>query len=92
MNASVSGKMQLGFVRSLGTFVTPEKWALFTIRDENGNEILSVTNTSTLAMLAGPTPPSPEHNLRKSIGHLFDAVEESTRAEVEKLIEVVDRI
>lgn len=87
MNATVSGKMQIGFVRSPGTMFGPVKWALFSVRDEKGTEILSVNNSS----LISPLEPAPEP-LREAIEKLYDAIEEIARVEVEKLIDAVDRI
>jgi hypothetical protein len=95
MNTSVSGKMHLGFVRSSGVLVTPEKWALFTIRDEDGNEILNINNSSPFSIASavlGGGPPPVSSALRKAVEELFEAIEEIARVEVEKLIDVVDRI
>ena len=93
-SATVAGKVHFGFVRPLGWPLSGGKWSLFTIRDEEGNEILSVNNPATSlvldAILSGVDPSL--STLRDAIGDLFDAVEEIGRAEVEKLIETIDKI
>ena len=47
ISATVSGKIQLGFVRNRG--LLGDTWALFTIRDENENVILRVDIKSVIS-------------------------------------------
>jgi len=85
VSATVSGKIELGFVRSRGWLASRTGWALFTIRDENGNEILRVESVSPKAL----APPSPTRN---AVEELYAAIEQVGRREVEKVIELIDRI
>ena len=94
VSANISGKVQLGFVRSRG-WASGRGWALFTIRDEKGNEILRVEN----ARLGGFTRPGelrPEvednPSLRSAVQRLYSAIEQMGRAEVQKVIELIDKI
>lgn len=86
VSATVSGKIQLGFVRSRG--LLGDSWSLFTIRDENGNEILRVDNILSLATVIGADIPP----LEKAANALYTAIAQSGRAELEKVIELIDKI
>ena len=89
VSATVPGGIQLGFVKSRG--LLGNTWALFTIRSENENEILRVDNTplNPFAALSGAAEEQP---VRKAVGKLYAAIEGSSRAEVERVIELIDRI
>lgn len=87
VSATAPGKIQLGFVRSRG--LLGDSWSLFTVRDESGTEILRVDNIVALARVFGVNdiPPLP-----KAADALYAAIEQSGRAELEKVIELIDRI
>jgi len=88
-SATVSGEIQLGFVRSRGGGLTsPKGWALFTIRDENENEILRVENMPFLIGIDA----ADEEPIRRAVGTLYSAIEQMGRAEVQKVIELIDKI
>ena len=95
VSATVSDKMELGFVRSPwvglgGRSLYRLWWALFKVRDENGNEILRVDNVSPLE--PGEPEAAEQKQLRDAVETLYAAIEQSGRAEVEKAIELIDKI
>ena len=91
VSANVSGKIELGFVRGRGGIFATRSWALFTIRDANGNEILRVESgpRTPIEILAGGVPDRP---LMKAVDTLYAAIEQLGGAEVEKIIELIDKI
>jgi len=93
LNATVSGKLEISFVRS--NFLTFTKimsgkspWVLFTIRDAQGNQVLSIDNP----ILPTPMEPQVQSAVREAVSELYTAIEHSLAEEIDKAIEVVDRI
>lgn len=91
VSANVSGKIELGFVRGRGGLFATKSWELFTIRDANGKEILRVDRVprTPVEILAGGVPARP---IMKAVDTLYAAIEQLGRAEVEKVIELIDKI
>jgi len=85
-SAVVFDKLEISFVRPArgASLLSGSPWALFVVRDDQGNEILKVSN------IPG-TDVAPDV-LRESISHLNQAVENSLAEEIDKAIAVIDRI
>ena len=92
LSAIVSGKLEINFVRSnypgIATLLWKSPWALFTIRDMKGNQILRVDNTVGLS----PTEPPVQVSVRDAVKELYTAIEQSLAEEIDKAIAVVDRV
>ena len=87
-SASVSGQLEIGFVRAWSAF-GPPGWSLFTVRDKRGNEILRVDNPLGLrSLLQGHS----EEMIRQSVNELYQAAERSSAAAIDKAIQWIDRV
>ena len=92
LSAIVSGKIEINFVRSnypsIAKFLWKSPWALFTIRDMKGNQLLRVDNTAAFS----PMEPPVQVSVRNAVHELYTAIEQSLSDEIEKAIEALDRI
>ena len=99
MNAYVTGKLEIGFVREL-SLIGGSEWKLFTIRGTQGNEILKIHNKRMLTLgqlVSGrvadmQNPFLAGDPLTNAISELYQIVEETSKGEVEKVIDVIDNI
>ncbi len=91
MSATVKGQMSINFVRSALPFLTGSQWALFAIRDAQGNEIVKVEKggppAGIIAALAGVTDP-----LLKAVDELYAVVNAKAKGEIEKAIDLIDNL
>ena len=92
LSAIVSGKIEINFVRSnypsIAKFLWKSPWALFTIRDMKGNQLLRIENRAALPAMEPPV----EVSVRDAVHELYTAIEQSLSDEIERAIEVLDRI
>ncbi len=95
LSATVSGKLEIGFVRSnypaIARLLWKSEWALFTIRDTKGNQILRIDNTAFPPPMEPLTSPV-QFSVRDAVNDLYTAIEQSLSEEIDKAIEVIDRI
>jgi hypothetical protein len=97
LSASVPGGLKLNIVeRSPLSIVgpAPARWVLFTVRDEKGNEILKVENSSQVSI---GLPSSVEavlggDSVTRAVDELYRAVRGAAKGEIEKAIDLLDKI
>ena len=89
LTASVGNKLEISFVRDspLVPFLGKQGWALFSVRDKQGSEILKISGTafSPLAVLGGVA-----QELTAAVDKLYAAVITSYRSEIDKAMDIVD--
>lgn len=89
-SASVGTALKLSFIYSSG--LLSNQWKQFTVRDDKGREVLEVSNPEvTLGSLLTGTTASKDP-LVESVDELFKAVSGQVKGDLEKAIEVVDRV
>lgn len=88
MQANVSGKMSLVFVNAPPFPPSSYRWTLFVVKGDQGNEILKVVPgaPSFISILAGGDP------LVREVNKLYAFVEEKAEGDVERAINLLDRI
>jgi hypothetical protein len=90
VTASVSGKMELNFLKGRGPwFIAPppeQDWVVFTARDEKGDEILSIENSSGSL---GPALYS-GNPLLIAVTELYEAILDLGKEDIERAINIID--
>ncbi len=97
--ASAAAGLEFNFVfgpgSGLADLISGRWWALFTIRDRDGNEILKVTQERS-AVVPGPLPQAllggSESPLKDAVTELFGAVQQAARDKLDDIIDAIDQI
>lgn len=86
--ATVGNKLSLSFVYTYGSLVPYPTWKLFTVRDEQGSELLEIGNAfGEVNPLRATWPDS----LSEAVNQLFLTVETAVKGDIDKAIEIVEK-
>ena len=94
-SASVGNSLSMNFIYSSGLLV--DQWKQFTVRDDRGQEILEVPNLGSgayrgaIAALSGRAV-CPRDALEEAVDELFDVVSKHRSKDLEKAIQILDRV
>ena len=102
--ATAAGALVMNFVEAVGGLLSPPRWVLFTVRDSAGTEIVKVENSSNRQAMPMPSPPPSPHNalleamlnapspLVAAVNDLYRVVRTEAKGDVERAIDLLDRI
>jgi hypothetical protein len=105
-NATIPAGLAMNFVESVSSIFGPPRWVLFTVRDNRGNELVKVENNSSTppvpTTLPLQPPPTPIQTLLQgalaldplvdAVNQLYNVVRAEAKGEIEKAIDLLDRI
>ena len=90
VTASVPGELELSFIRGQSIVSPSRGWAIFTLRDKRGNEILRVLGRATLGGLVQATRGTSLE--REAVDELYQAIHQQAEDQIQQVIEAIDRI